>query len=77
MGSSLISKFMKRKNEIDELEKLIDKIKAYIKDNKAKLINNNSEMEKRIFEIQVQNNPKLRSTIEGKVEKGAIQRGSF
>jgi hypothetical protein len=44
---------MKRKNEVDELEKLIDKIKAYIKDNKAKLINNNSEMEKRIFEIQV------------------------
>ncbi len=72
MGSSLISKFMKRKIEIDELEKLIDKIKAYIKDNKAKLINNNSEMEKRIFEIQVQNNPKLRSTIESKVEKGAI-----
>jgi uncharacterized membrane-anchored protein len=47
----LLEKFLKRKKEIDELEKLTDKIKAYIKENKKKLIHDNSEMERRIFEI--------------------------
>jgi methyl coenzyme M reductase subunit C-like uncharacterized protein (methanogenesis marker protein 7) len=42
--SNLFAKFLKRKKEIDELEKLTDKIKAYIKDNKKKLIHDNSEM---------------------------------
>lgn len=49
--SNLFAKFLKRKKEIDELEKLTDKIKAYIKENKKKLIHDNSEMERRIFEI--------------------------
>jgi hypothetical protein len=50
-ATNLFAKFLKRKKEIDELEKLTDKIKAYIKENKKKLIHDNSEMERRIFEI--------------------------
>ena len=49
--TNLFAKFLKRKKEVDELERLTDKIKAYIKENKKKLIHDNSEMERRIFEI--------------------------
>jgi hypothetical protein len=49
-------KFLKRKKEVDELNLLVEKIKTYIDTNKEKLIKDNGEMEKRIFEIQVVNN---------------------
>lgn len=75
--ANMFAKFIKRKKEVDELERLTDKIKAYIKENKNKLISDNSEMERRIFEIQVINNPKLKSTIEEKVEKGKLLKKTF
>ena len=54
---------MKRKEEVEELIKLTDKIKVYLKENKQNLIEERKQVEKRIFEIQVQNNDKLRDTI--------------
>lgn len=75
--ANLVAKFLRRKKEVDELERLTDKIKAYIKENKKKLISNNSEMERRIFEIHVMNNPKLKGKIEEKLEKGRLPEKSF
>ena len=68
---------MKRKQEVDDLHTLIDKIKKYIDTNKEKLIKDNGEMEKRIFEIQVINNTKLRETIEYKYNNHMLPRRSF
>ncbi len=49
----MCKKFLKRKAEVDELLRLTDKIKAYIKENKKQLIEERKHIEKRIFEIQV------------------------
>jgi hypothetical protein len=62
----ITAEFMKRKEEVDELLRLTDKIKAYIKANKVTLIEERKQAEIRIFEIQVQHNEKLRKTIESK-----------
>ena len=73
----VFAKFMKRKQEVDELHKYTEKIKKYIDTNKEKLIKDNGELEKRIFEIHVINNQKLRSTIETKLKNNQLPKRSF
>ena len=71
-SAKLVKKFLKRKQEVEELLRLTDKIKGYIKDHKEVLIQERKQVEKKIFEIQVQNNHKLRDTIQKKVLKSQL-----
>jgi hypothetical protein len=65
----MISKFAKRKEEVQELERLTIKIKLYIKNNKAKLMKEKSENEQKIFDLIIQNNATLKNTIINKKKK--------
>ena len=56
--SLLQEKFMKRKDEISELLKLVEKIKKYIKQNKSELLKKKGEDERKIYEIKLANKPK-------------------
>jgi hypothetical protein len=56
-------KFKKRMDEIETLMMMTNKIKAYIKENKKKLLQQKSEDEKKIIQIQIANNPKLREVV--------------
>ena len=47
----LVEKFRKRKDEIEELVKMTNKIKKYLKDNKKTLLREKGEVEKQIFRI--------------------------
>ncbi len=50
-SAKTIKRFMKRKEEVEELLNLTNKIKDYIKNNKQNLIKERCEVERRIFEI--------------------------
>jgi len=51
--SKLQDKFMKRRQELLDLIKIVDKIKKYIKENKQDLLKKKSEDEKKIQDIRI------------------------
>lgn len=55
--SKFQEKFMKRHQEVQHLQKLTNKIKEYMKENKQKLMKQKSQDEKKIHEIKIANNP--------------------
>ena len=59
-GKKVQKKFMKRKDELDKLVKVTDKIKEYIKKNKETLMKKKSEVDRKVFQIRVDHNPILR-----------------
>ena len=54
---------MKRQKEIEELQKIADKIKKYMKENKQKLLQQKSEDERKIQAIKIANNPNVREVL--------------
>ncbi|CDW81936.1 duf1765 domain containing protein [Stylonychia lemnae] len=58
--SKFQQKFIRRNTQIQQLVKLTDKIKAYIKSNKEKLMKQKNQDEQKIFEIKIANNPRIR-----------------
>lgn len=67
-------KFKKRMDEIETLMMMTNKIKAYIKENKKKLLQQKSEDEKKIIQIQIANNPKLREVVLSKQKSLSISK---
>lgn len=59
----MTQKFLKRKQEVDTLVALTCKIKDYIKANKKTLLKQRNDIDKQIFQIEVNKNPKLRETL--------------
>ncbi len=63
VSQQIMLKFAQRKSEVERLVSYVDKVKKYIKENKKTLLKERSEVERQIFQIQVNNNPKLKDTI--------------
>lgn len=68
----IAEKFEKRKKEVEDLQRLTNKIKQWIKDNKKSLIKEHCEAERKIFQLQVENDDKLKETVLKKASKATI-----
>lgn len=69
MSGLINGMFKERLTEVQELERLTEKIKNYIKQNKKTLIKERNDAERRIFEIKVNNNLQLKEHITKKVSR--------
>lgn len=75
--SQLINaKFAKRRSEIEILTRLTNKIKEYIKKNKKELLKERNEVDRQIFAIKVENDAKLKETLQRKSSKSSMFKSS-
>lgn len=70
-------KFKKRMDEIETMLTLTNKIKVYMKENKKKLLSQKCEDEKKIIQLQMANDPKLRDIVAFKRNQSLMRGTSF